>query len=114
MNCYLNTLQILRILEELKLLPRTNIFELKSHQISNFTKLRMCSARNPGFEAINFFSCSTQLSIKSFLLINVKMPTIVGILTFISRKNSILSLSKAENSFLDIFTFMSIDNFMLS
>ena len=27
-----------------------------------------------------------------FLLINVKMPTIVGILTFMSRKNSILGL----------------------
>ena len=26
-----------------------------------------------------------------FLLINVKMPTIVGILTFMSRKNSVLS-----------------------
>ena len=31
-----------------------------------------------------FFSCSTQLSTKFILLINVKMPTIVGILTFIS------------------------------
>ena len=29
------------------------------------------------------FSCSTQLSLKFILLINVKMPTIVGILTFI-------------------------------
>ena len=34
----------------------------------------------------------TQLSMKFFLLINVKMPTIVGILTFMSRKNSILGL----------------------
>ena len=33
---------------------------------------------------------------KIFLLINVKMPTIVGILTFISRKNSILSLYEPE------------------
>ena len=31
-----------------------------------------------------------------FLLISVKMPTIVGILTFISRKNSILGLSEPE------------------
>ena len=30
------------------------------------------------------FSCSTQLSMKFILLINVKMPTIIGILTFIS------------------------------
>ena len=43
---------------------------------------------------------------KFFLLINVKMPTItiVGILTFMSRKNSILGLSEPENpEFLDIF-----------
>ena len=41
----------------------------------------------PGPEVINSFSCSTQLSLKFILLINVKMPTIVGILTFISRIN---------------------------
>ena len=35
-----------------------------------------------GPEIINLFSCSTQLSMKFFLLVNVKMPTIVGILTF--------------------------------
>ena len=37
-------------------------------------------------------SCSTQLSMKFFLLINVKMPTIIGILTFMSGKNSILGI----------------------
>ena len=31
-----------------------------------------------------------------FLLINVKMPTIVGILTFVSGKNSILGLSEPK------------------
>ena len=35
------------------------------------------------------FSCSTQLNMELILLINVKMPTIVGILTFISRINTI-------------------------
>ena len=38
-----------------------------------------------------------------FLLINVKMPTIVGILTFMSRKNSMLNLvehEKNEKSFI--------------
>ena len=34
------------------------------------------------------FSCSVQLSMKFVLLIHVKMPTIVGILTFISRINT--------------------------
>ena len=38
-----------------------------------------------------FFSCSFRLSMKIFPLINVKMLTIVGILTFMSKKNSILS-----------------------
>ena len=41
----------------------------------------------PGPEVIKLFLCSTQLRLKSILLINVKMPTIVGILTFISRIN---------------------------
>ena len=50
----------------------------------------------PGHEVIKLFSCSTQLSIKVFLLINVKMPTMVGILTFISMKSSILGLSEPE------------------
>ena len=67
----------------------------------------------PGPEVIKLFSCSTQLSMKflmlisieiyknqlfflgsdkprmlCFLLINVKMPTVVGILTLMSRKIS--------------------------
>ena len=43
----------------------------------------------PGPEVIKLFSCSTQLSMKFILLINIKM-TIVGILTFISRINNYL------------------------
>ena len=35
-----------------------------------------------------------------FLLINVKMPTIVGILTFMSRKNSLLHLSEPDKSWI--------------
>ena len=34
----------------------------------------------------------------SHVYINVKMPTIVGILTFMSRKNSILGLSEPKKS----------------
>ena len=62
-----------------------------------------------GPEVIKLFSCSTQLSRKFFLLINVKMPTIVAILTFMSRKiafSAYLSLKKGE--FLDIFILMSV------
>ena len=52
-----------------------------------------CITRPQGYKTI---SCSTQLNMKIFLLINVKMPTVVGILTFLSRKNSTLGLSEPE------------------
>ena len=39
-----------------------------------------------GTEVMKLFSCSTQLSMKFIMLINVKMP-IDGILTFTSRMN---------------------------
>ena len=45
-------------------------------------------------EVIKKISCSTQLSMKFFLLKNVKMPTIVGIITFMSGN---LSLKKANS-----------------
>ena len=38
-----------------------------------------------------------------FLLINVEMPTIVAILTFMSRKNSILGLSEPEKSWISLY-----------
>ena len=44
---------------------------------------RLCGSV-PGPEVIKLFSCSTLLSTKFILLINVKMPTIVGILIFIA------------------------------
>ena len=47
-----------------------------------------------GPEVIKLFSCSTQLSMKFSPLIYVKMPTIVGILTYMSGKNNILGLTE--------------------
>ena len=41
-----------------------------------------------GPEVIKRFLCSTPMSIKIIMLINVKMPTMVGILTFISMINT--------------------------
>ena len=41
---------------------------------------------NSGPKVIKLFSCLTQLSMKFSLLINMKMPTIVGIFIFISRE----------------------------
>ena len=52
---------------------------------------------------------------KFFLLINVKMPTIVGILTFISGKNSILGLSEPKTAdFFYVYILTSIQNFMVN
>ena len=53
-------------------------------------------AADPGPEFIKLFPCSTQLSTKLILLINVKMPTIVGILTFISMINTTSERLKAR------------------
>ena len=53
---------------------------------------------SPGPEVIILFSCSTQLSMELFLRINIKMPTTVGILIFMSTKNSILGLSESKNA----------------
>ena len=63
-----------------------------------------------GPEVKKLFSCSTELSMAFYLLINVKMPTIfIGILTFMSGKNNILGLSEPKKAeFLDIFILMSI------
>ena len=39
-------------------------------------------------EVIKLFSCSAQMSMKLIMLINVKMPTIVGILILMSMINT--------------------------
>ena len=61
-----------------------------SHVISRQMQMEI---RPRGYKTV---LCSTQLSVKCFPLINVKMPTIVGILTFMSGTNSILGLSEHE------------------
>ena len=52
---------------------------------SNMTHLYR---KNIGPRGYRTFSCSTQLCLKLILLINVKMSTIAGILTFISMINT--------------------------
>ena len=52
----------------------------------------------PGPKIIKLFSYSTQLSTKFILLVNVKMPTIVGILTFMSMINTTSERLKARTS----------------
>ena len=55
----------------------------KEYKVQEF----IIPTQTPGAEVIKLFSCSAQLRLKFILLINVKMPTIVGILTFMSRIN---------------------------
>ena len=84
-------LEIWIIIPKLSLLPlfiwSTAPLTLMCYNPVERTKIRTTS---PGPEVIKLFSCSTQLSMKFFLFINIKMPTIVGILTVMRGKNSIL------------------------
>ena len=92
-------------LESIKL-SKSDLLELEKYQRDFLRRTQHLSERVAmcsvyflsGPEVIKLFSCSTQLSMKFFLLINVKMPTIVGILTFMSGKNSILVLSEHKRS----------------
>ena len=56
----------------------------KTHVVC--TQWKFLSRSGP--EALKLSSCSTQLSMKFIMLINVKMPTIVGILTLICMINT--------------------------
>ena len=58
------------------------------------SELPQIPACQSGPEVIKLFPA--QLSMNFFLLINVEMPTVVGISNFMSRKNSILGLSEPE------------------
>ena len=67
------------------------------------TKKKMCKLCLRKHQAlidvvIFSFSCSTQMSTKFILLINVKMPPIVVIFTFISRINTILTFISRINT----------------
>ena len=53
-----------------------------------------------GPEVIKLFPCSTQLSVKFIMLINVKMLTIVGILTFIIMISTTSERLKTRNFFI--------------
>ena len=70
--------------------------------------------RNPSPEVIKKISCSTQLSMKFSLLINMKMPTKVDIFIFISREiSSSAMFSKTEFAIVGNLRFISRANFML-
>ena len=60
----------------------------------------LISFSGPGPKVVKLFPCSTQLGMKFILLINVKMPTIVVILAFISMINTTSKRLKARNFFI--------------
>ena len=61
-----------------------------------------------GLEVINSSSWSAELSTQISMLINVKMPTIVGILTFISMINTTSESLKARKEIIfQHFSFMT-------
>ena len=70
-------------------LPLVQVGQLSVTDESMYTQ-------STGPKVIELFPCSTQLSTKFILLINVKMPTVVGILTFISMINTSYKSFKAR------------------
>ena len=78
---------------------------LCAFEISNSDELSMKEIylARPGPVVLNLSSYSTQLSIKFTMLINVKMPTNVGILTFISMINTTSERLKARNLFICLY-----------
>ena len=53
-----------------------------------------------GPQGYKTFSCSTQVTMKFIMLINVELQTIVGILTFISMLNTTSESLKARKLFI--------------
>ena len=66
----------------------TVLYPLSQEMLKPLDLMFLTSLSEPGSEIINLFSCSTQLSMKFTMLITVKMPTIVGILIFMSMINT--------------------------
>ena len=59
-----------------------NMFFVEKYQHFLVEKRALSEAFATGRKIIKLFSCSTQLSMKISLLINMKMPTIVGIFIY--------------------------------
>ena len=77
-----------------ELLPGANSVLQEKFPIGSVSSLR--EANKPqGYKKI---ACSTQLSMNFFLLINVKMPTIVGTLTFCVEEKNLFGLYEPEKS----------------
>ena len=65
----------------------------KQLRLENHSDFNMYMIRPRGY---NLFSCSAEQSMNFIMLINVKVPTILGILTFISMTNITFESLKAR------------------
>ena len=77
----------------------------KTFFMLNSAENEICSAyKKIEFRTSNLklSSCTAKMSMKFFLLINIKMPTNVGILIFISRKDFMLNWVEYEKSFITL------------
>ena len=73
----------------------------KTFFVLNSAENEICYAyKNINTNNLNFFFCKTELSMKFFLLINIKMPTIVCILIFINRQKFKVNWVEHEKSFI--------------
>ena len=54
------------------------------------------------YQQFKLSSCTAELSMRFFLLMNIKMPTIIGFWIFISRKNFMLNWVGYEKKFYDL------------
>ena len=69
----------------------------------NSAENEICSAyKELKYQQLKLSSCTAELSMRFFLLINIKMPTVVGILIFISRRNFMLNRVEYETKFHDL------------
>ena len=104
---FLNVLQKVQITSYIKIRD-IRIYDEK--WVSSPENLTLLYANNKGTylaPRLYNFSCSTQLSMKLILFINVKMPPIVGILSFISRVDTTSECFQARTScILRLFSFM--------
>ena len=86
-------------------------YQVKRDRNDMIQGIRFSSSSSP--EVIKLFSCSTQLSMKLSLLINMKMPT--AFLHLLAEKNPCSALfSKKEFAVVGSLSFISMTNFMHS
>ena len=85
-------------------MPKRHNKAIKTYEISSYKSIGLVKTVGTSFEnkilndqVIKLCSRSTQLNMKLIMLINVKMPTIVGIFTFISMINTTSETLKAIN-----------------